>query len=74
MRFILDSCITQRKAQGPSRNCNESKEEGKKDLEVVDVPQCYLTESFYNVILQKSISAQIRQLILHIMNRKGFVK
>jgi len=26
MRFI-DSCITQLKAQGPSRTCNESKEE-----------------------------------------------
>ena len=23
----IDSCITQRKAQGPSRDCNESKEE-----------------------------------------------
>ena len=24
---LIDSCITQRKAQGPSRTCNESKEE-----------------------------------------------
>jgi len=24
---LVDSCITQRKAQGPSRTCNESKEE-----------------------------------------------
>ena len=24
---LIDSCITQLKAQGPSRNCNESKEE-----------------------------------------------
>ena len=26
-RTFLDSCITQLKAQGPSRTCNESKEE-----------------------------------------------
>jgi len=26
---LIDSCITQRKAQGPSRTCNESKEEEK---------------------------------------------
>jgi len=25
--MLIDSCITQRKAQGPSRTCNESKEE-----------------------------------------------
>ena len=25
---LIDSCITQLKAQGPSRTCNESKEEG----------------------------------------------
>jgi len=24
---LMDSCITQRKAQGPSKTCNESKEE-----------------------------------------------
>jgi len=27
---LIDSCITQLKAQGPSRTCNESKEEVKK--------------------------------------------
>jgi len=27
---LIDSCITQLKAQGPSRTCNESKEEKKK--------------------------------------------
>ena len=27
---LIDSCITQLKAQGPSRTCNESKEEEKK--------------------------------------------
>jgi len=31
----------------------------------------YLTESVYKVVLQKSIPAQIRQLILHICNNKG---
>jgi len=29
---LIDSCITQLKAQGPSRTCNESKEEEKKGL------------------------------------------
>jgi len=27
---LIDSCITQLKAQGPSRTCSESKEEGEK--------------------------------------------
>jgi len=27
---LIDSCITQLKAQGPSRTCNENKEEEKK--------------------------------------------
>ena len=29
---LIDSCITQLKAQGPSRTCNESKEEEKKGM------------------------------------------
>ena len=32
---LIDSCITQLKAQGPSRICNESKEEGEEEEEVV---------------------------------------
>jgi len=28
---LIDSCITQLKAQGPSRTCNESKEEEEED-------------------------------------------
>ena len=28
---LMDSCITQLKAQGPSRTCNESKEEEEED-------------------------------------------
>ena len=28
--MLIDSCITQLKAQGPSRTCNESKEEGQR--------------------------------------------
>ena len=31
LKFI-DSCITQLKVQGPSRTCNESKEEAKKKV------------------------------------------
>ena len=30
---LIDSCMTQFKAQGPSRTCNESKEEEKKSCE-----------------------------------------
>ena len=33
----------------------------------------YLTESVYNVVLQKSIPAQIRQLFLYISNDRGLV-
>ena len=29
---LMDSCITQLKAQGPSRTCNESKEEGEEGM------------------------------------------
>ena len=29
---LIDSCITQLKAQGPSRTCNESKEEEEENL------------------------------------------
>jgi len=31
---LIDSCITQLKAQGPSRTCNESKEEEEEEEEV----------------------------------------
>ena len=33
----------------------------------------YLTESVYKVVLQMSISAHIRQLILHMSNNKEYV-
>ena len=36
-------------------------------------PQIYLTESGYEVVLQKSISAQIRQPILCISDSEGQV-
>ena len=32
-----------------------------------------LTESAYTVVLQKSIPAQIRRLILHLRNNKGHI-
>jgi len=32
----IDSCVTQLKAQGPSRTCNESKEEEEESLEETD--------------------------------------
>ena len=33
----------------------------------------YLTESVYLVVLQKSIPAQIPQLVLHVSDNKGYV-
>ena len=36
---LIDSCITQLKAQGPSRTCNESKEEEKKKLPGEERPE-----------------------------------
>jgi len=36
-RWLIDSCITQLKAQGPSRTCNESKEEEKEGWEKPEV-------------------------------------
>ena len=30
---LIDSCITQLKAQGPSRTCNESKEEEEEEVQ-----------------------------------------
>ena len=38
---------------------------------VMSTPQVYLTETVYKVVLQKSIPAQTRQLILDISNSKG---
>ena len=37
------------------------------------VPIPYLTQSVFQVVLQKSIPTQIRQLILYIRNSKGWV-
>ena len=34
-------------------------------------PRLYLTESVYKVVFQKSIPAQIRQLIVYVSNNKG---
>ena len=39
---LIDSCVTQLKAQGPSRTCNESKEEE----EVVHSPEVNLTNNY----------------------------
>ena len=60
----IDSCIIEVKTQGPSRTCNESKEDEQNK-------KSYLTESVHKVVLQKSIFAQIRRLILHNSNNKG---
>ena len=36
---LIDSCVTQLRAQGPSRTCNQSKEE-KKDSRTSDIRAC----------------------------------
>ena len=35
-----------------------------------EIGELYLAESAYKVVLQKSVPAQIRQLLLYISNRK----
>ena len=42
---LIDSCITQLKAQGPSRTCNESKEE-EKNITLGRSFDCNMTPSF----------------------------
>jgi len=40
--MLIDSCITQLKAQGPSRTCNESNEEEEKKTQVISQKLHYL--------------------------------
>ena len=42
---LIDSCITQLKAQGPSRTCNESKEE-EEEAEELNKRNDYVTSNF----------------------------
>ena len=47
---LIDSCVTQLKAQGPSRTCNESKEEEEEACRVVAEvevakPQCFTSSA-----------------------------
>jgi len=39
---LIDSCITQLTAQGPSRTCNESKEEEESDLDGGELDERHL--------------------------------
>jgi len=41
---LIDSCITQLTAQGPSRTCNESKEEDEEQVIVTRTGYCYSRE------------------------------
>ena len=41
---LIDSCITQLKVEGPSRTCNESKEEEGEDS-VHDCPSCVVIDT-----------------------------
>jgi len=54
---LIDSCITQLKAQGPSRTCNESKEEEEEEGLAVsgDTPPCKVTP----VILHGVVSSDV---------------
>jgi len=42
--MCLDSCITQLKAQGPSRTCNESKEE-EEEVSCTNASTCGVSQS-----------------------------
>ena len=59
-----------------SKGKKKGEKKGSKGSEGTDgempsyVPQVYLTESVYQVVLQKWIPTQIRQLVLYIGNRK----
>ena len=58
---LIDSCITQFKSQGPSRTCNESKEEEEEDTSKVAGesarPVDFEGEVDFEGCIQKSIPA-----------------
>ena len=58
---LIDSCITQLKAQGPSRTCSESKEEEKKKHPVKKPTQFVCTSNIQSVT--KSIGKIFRQSV-----------
>ena len=71
---LIDSCITQLKAQGSSRTCNESKEEAEVYhhllgghrvlLECTIVPRCTFRLKWYrDVLLKNSFTGQIRSWV-----------
>ena len=53
---LINSCITQRKAQGPSRTCNESQEEGEEDTEVVAVGMVEHYEELHLSVTYKTVT------------------
>ena len=64
----IDSCITQLKAQGPFRTCDESKEETHCAPPSV---QIYLTECIYQLVLEIQLPRKIVNLLFAIRtNRK----
>ena len=72
---LIDSCITQLKAQGPSRTCNESKEEEKAPPPALEGVQCELISRkvFTKSFCKSQFPTRIRRLILHISYSKGYV-
>jgi len=71
---LIDSCITQLKAQGPSRTCNESKEEEKssrdldEDVVVLELEgeadvQLYLTRCINEMVLESQPRHKIVNLL-----------
>jgi len=62
---LMDSCITQLKAQGPSRTCNERKEEEEEDvpaaLPSLRPPGC--NENYHTITTK--ITTQLQRKLLH---------
>jgi len=58
---LIDSCITQLKAQGPSRTCNESKEEKEFEVEGVRRAQDHFFFFFFTLVAgpRRSLSLKL---------------
>jgi len=62
---LIPSCITQRKAQGPSRTCSESNEEGEGSRRLFQAPETRsrrlkLVSSQWKVPLEESLSKKLQ--------------
>ena len=57
---LIDLCITQLKAEGPSRTCNESKEEEEEAFKVTVSVNGYVIGSKKRCVLGKLISSVLQ--------------